>query len=53
MINIKVGIIDYDLGNQDSLFYVLKSLGFRVCKEEEFRFRGGHTFATLSPRSFL
>ncbi|MBK78263.1 MAG: imidazole glycerol phosphate synthase subunit HisH [Flavobacteriaceae bacterium] len=30
MINIKVGIIDYDLGNQDSLFYVLKSLGFRV-----------------------
>ena len=27
---IKVGIIGYDLGNQDSLFYVLKSIGFKV-----------------------
>ena len=27
---IKIGIVGYNLGNQDSLFYVLKSLGFSV-----------------------
>ena len=27
---IDVAIVDYDLGNQDSLFYTLKSLEFRV-----------------------
>jgi len=27
---IKIGIVGYNLGNQDSLYYVLKSLGFSV-----------------------
>ena len=27
---IKIGIIDYDLGNQDSLYYFLKSLRYKV-----------------------
>lgn len=30
MISIKIGIVDYELGNHDSLFYSLKSIGFSV-----------------------
>jgi glutamine amidotransferase len=30
MKKINIGIIDYDLGNQDSLFFFLKSLGYKV-----------------------
>jgi glutamine amidotransferase len=30
MMKIKIGIVDYDLGNHDSLFFLLKSMGFKV-----------------------
>ena len=30
MIRLKVGIIDYDIGNQDSLLYSLRSFGFNA-----------------------
>tara|TARA_B110000046_G_scaffold184983_1_gene225105 strand:+ start:4542 stop:5156 length:615 start_codon:yes stop_codon:yes gene_type:complete len=30
MIRLKIGILDYDLGNQDSLLYSLKSFGFNA-----------------------
>jgi glutamine amidotransferase len=30
MMKITIGIVDYDLGNHDSLFFLLKSMGFKV-----------------------
>jgi imidazole glycerol phosphate synthase glutamine amidotransferase subunit len=41
MKKINIGIVDYDLGNHDSLFFFLKSLGFKVVISKDFSILSG------------